>query len=308
MSSDPTIVLNPEHNGQAESQRLTLLDRMDPDIGDAAAGIGVLMTELVRRSLRGGVSNIDQHLQAFAQEQTQQAIDRELPRLVDLAESTSRQIADAAVTQITAETKAEAERLTSALEATDQRLQESLTGVEHRVTDALVSTDQRLTTAITQTESRIHETSQTLSSAVDQVQSQVRDTARGLDERLVAAREESAVSLGNLKNELKELSKRSWDRVNSALEELRGQTAGISPLVERMTHAEGTSVDLRGQLARMQSAFDQQVQSLQDELEATREALAAATERVHKLEERGVIAWFRRLFRRKPKVVVEEEN
>ena len=84
------VEYEPESNGNA------LGDRMDASIGEASSGIGAMLSELVRRSLKTGVSDIGESLTEYAEEQVESAVQRQMPGIAeaanDVAESTSRRV------------------------------------------------------------------------------------------------------------------------------------------------------------------------------------------------------------------------
>ncbi len=294
MSTTEPVILDAESNGEFErsSQRLSLLDRLDPAIGDASAGIGALLTELVRRSLRGGVSNIDHHLLDFAHEQVHTAVESQLPKLqefaTEVAETQARQVSQA-VTQEIAET----------LQATDARL-----------THALSQTQQEITANISQTESRVLEKSSAVAAAVDLLEAATRQSASELETRIVAVRDETTATMRTFETDLRESSKRSWEKVKTQLEELRGQTAAIPDVAGRVSLTENGQQQLQQRLAQMQTEYEQQRQgllsqlhaalnhceSLSSRLDATNEAYTVLTARLEELERpRGFRAWIQKL-------------
>lgn len=90
------IVQRPERDDNSESPQLA--ERLDGAIGDASASIGMMMSELVRRSLRGGVGEINSTLQVYARDQVSTAIADALPQISEqcetVAEKTSVRIVD----------------------------------------------------------------------------------------------------------------------------------------------------------------------------------------------------------------------
>ena len=59
-----------------------LLERMDPAIGETTSVLGAIMTEFLRRTLRGGVLQIGKELHTFVDEKVDAAIvDRALAQI-----------------------------------------------------------------------------------------------------------------------------------------------------------------------------------------------------------------------------------
>ncbi len=78
------IVQRNEQNGNSDSAQL--VDRLDGAIGEASASIGMMMSELVRRSLRGGVGDIGVTLQTYAREQVSSAVANAMPQISEQCE------------------------------------------------------------------------------------------------------------------------------------------------------------------------------------------------------------------------------
>jgi chromosome segregation ATPase len=93
-----------------DQETVQLVDRMDTAIGEASASIGVVMSELVRRSLRGGVNEIGESIHEYAREQVSVAIDDMLPSVTraveELAETTSHRVAFEATEKLSEEVRA----------------------------------------------------------------------------------------------------------------------------------------------------------------------------------------------------------
>lgn len=94
MSSWATPEISPRETVPRES---SLAARMDPAIGEASTGIGLLLAELVRRSLRTGVSELGDSLQTYATTQVNSAVEARLPELTVLATETSQRVSAEAV-------------------------------------------------------------------------------------------------------------------------------------------------------------------------------------------------------------------
>ncbi len=76
-------------------------DRLDSAIGETSSSMGALLSELIRRSLKTGVSDIGDSLAEHASEQVDQAVQSHMPTIAEaadaVAESTSRRIVGRAV-------------------------------------------------------------------------------------------------------------------------------------------------------------------------------------------------------------------
>lgn len=96
--SDTTVVTTDE-----TEIATSLPDRLDAAIGDASSGIGVMMSELVRRSLRTGVADIERTLTDVTAEKVDLAIELQMPAISEtahrVAETTSARIVKSVVTE-----------------------------------------------------------------------------------------------------------------------------------------------------------------------------------------------------------------
>jgi len=67
--------LNREENKPIDS----LTERLDPSIGEASTVMGAMITELLRRTLRGGVSRIGEGLDAYVNEKVDSTLAERTP-------------------------------------------------------------------------------------------------------------------------------------------------------------------------------------------------------------------------------------
>lgn len=310
MSSDDPVVV--ESNGHTSDDisphRRNLLDRMDATIGETSAGIGSLLTELIRRALRGGVSNIDQHLTEFAQEQVQTAVVQELPTVrnvaAEVADTTSRTVAEAAMVKLTDE-----------VESKTRELSQTLSDADQKFTTALTETDQRLTEAITQTASQLDETTQSVNSTFEQIQADTLQATTQLSEKISTSKQETDSFLRLFETELRESAKRSWQKVNVHLDQLREQTSILPSLTDRLTQSETARQQAEVKLQSVQAEFQRSIRDLQNLLQDVTDRLAASVQenqtlsmRVEELERpRGIRALWQRLRGGKPKELPEED-
>lgn len=89
---------------QARTDSSQLADRLDATIGETSSGIGAMLSELVRRSLRSGVSEIGDSLHDFAEEKVGIAVERQMPEIAEaanaVAESASQRVVSEAIGDI----------------------------------------------------------------------------------------------------------------------------------------------------------------------------------------------------------------
>ena len=82
---------------------MSLAERLDPAIGEATSVMGAVVTELMRRSLRGGVMRIGDELNGYVNEQVDQVIADRTPALEELASTVADKTARVAATEVAVE-------------------------------------------------------------------------------------------------------------------------------------------------------------------------------------------------------------
>ena len=87
-----SLPLRPSDNGP-------LAERLHEAIGEASSGIGVRLSELVRRTLRGSVQKIDEEMQEFVEEKLDSAVTARMPQFEDAAQQVAVQKARDVVTE-----------------------------------------------------------------------------------------------------------------------------------------------------------------------------------------------------------------
>lgn len=204
----------------------SLPEQLDDAIGEASTGIGVMLSELVRRSLKGGVANIDQTLQGFAEAQVHSAVERQMPQVAEtassVAESTSARLIQEQVTPTVDQLTGQVREFEGKLETETERLGQQFT-------ETAADTARRLEESAVQMERRIGE------------------TAAEADRRLT----ETSEHLGSLK----ENARTKWKKLVAELESLTSANSDLRQLV---------SV-LQNQLSESATSHQQMLQQIQSE-------------------------------------------
>jgi len=99
--------------------RDSLAERMDPAIGEASSGIGVLLSELVRRTLRGGVSKIEEEMDDFVNEKVDLTVADRMPKIEEAAATKAEERARDVAGQCVVDTE---KRLNDEITQTSQKL------------------------------------------------------------------------------------------------------------------------------------------------------------------------------------------
>jgi hypothetical protein len=278
---------------EQQSTELTLADRLDPAIGEASTGIGLMVAELVRRSLRGGVANIDGHLQQFAEERVEAAISEKMPEVVEAADqiaaSTSQKIADAAVLAITTKTEAAVRDVAQQAQAAEQKLATAITEAETR---AVTQSRTVLDETVGRLKAETHE-------SVVRVQAEAREVEARLAAELTAARGQTDDTVKRLE-EIHEKGKESWKRVQQELLSLGEKGKSLE-----QTFSEGQTLlrRMESDASRAQALWRQQLEATRSELQEQVRVLISENgvlrARLDEIERpKGIKAFFQR-FRKK---------
>ncbi|MEQ9410594.1 MAG: hypothetical protein RIK87_22855 [Fuerstiella sp.] len=225
----------------------TLPDKLDSAIGDASTGIGVLLSELVRRSLRGGVAHIDETLAQFAEDQVDVAVEKQMPHLTEaaetVAESTSRRVTD------------------QKLESTVEQLHGDIRAAEERAVNQTEELGRRL-------EENLHKSRQQVGEAVGDLQS-LREKARSNWKRVVREFETLNEQNTALKSELAALQSR-LTKVNSELKTAQSELTKVNSGVKKVqSELKTVNSDLRPQIDQL-TGHNEQLEKRLAELEKPR--------------------------------------
>ena len=117
-----------------ESRELTLAGQLDSAIEETSSGIGMMIADVVRRSLIGGVSDIERTISGVASERVEAAVDAQMPAFAEaahrVAESTSNRVVKSAIQESETRTRDEVQTTiktaVTAVEETVQQKSESL--------------------------------------------------------------------------------------------------------------------------------------------------------------------------------------
>lgn len=294
MSQDPQIV--PARTGVSQS----LVDRLDPVLGEAASGIGAMLTELVRRTLRGGVQRVDEELSELAGEKVDGAVARRLPEIeaaaVQTAERTAQAVASREVAELDTRTTQATQRLAGELAETGVRLEsqarELVGDLERRSTEA---TRALVTTEVSSLEQRATEATRTL------VTTEVSSLERRAGDRLVTEiqtleQRASETTRELVTTEVTEAERRAEEKaralVDSEVAELmeRARTATQS-LHKHVNALHEAHTELRRDVSREQEERARKLDDLDRELSSKALVL---TEQVRSELERKADEWQRR--------------
>lgn len=224
----------------------SLPEQLDDAIGEASTGIGVMLSELVRRSLKGGVANIDSTLQGFAEAQVHSAVEQQMPALTEaastVAESTSARVIQEQVTptvnqltgqvqafegKLETETERLAQQVTETAADTARRLEESTAETARRLRESSVETERRLSETAAEADRRLNETSEHLGS--------LKENAKTKWKKLVAELETLALANRQLNQQVSGLQQQLSESATSQqrlVQQFQAETAAQASLLQ----------------------------------------------------------------------------
>jgi hypothetical protein len=217
----------PDHALQGGS----LVERLDPALGEATSGMGALLTELIRRTLRGGVQRIDDELQSQVEEKVDATVAERMP----LIESAAGQAAEVKARQVVGEecqaTRQEVRQTASRLDGQLAQTRLELTATK----DKLAETKTQLTAA----QHRLTETQQDLGQQIVSSSHRVERTARDLvREQVESLTKRSKGTLQSLNGRIEGLGGRS-DALELRLEYLENQLTRMAARVIEVERPRG---------------------------------------------------------------------
>jgi len=205
---------------------------MDPSIGEASSVMGAMLTELLRRSLRGGVMRLGEELHGYASERVEAAIVEQTPALEraatvvaeTAARATAATVAQEQVQSVEEKAREGDRQLAVQLEEAARDLGGRIVGVEQKAVEVTTTTARTLTTRIEEAEKQAQdttlETARGLASQIQETEQRVTDFAKTeisqqVQELLARARRKAAA----LEGRFQELEARTVALRNQVLEE-----------------------------------------------------------------------------------------
>jgi hypothetical protein len=291
MSESSPVVAAPENREDA----LRLLEGLDPAIGEATSIVGAMLTELLRRTLRGGVVRIGDEMHGFVSDKVDTVIAQRTPGLEQRAAEVAEHAARTAATEVATE---EVHALEQRTQAGDLELAGKITETARAAEERAGESAAALAAQIRESEQRGHAAHQ----AGDlELAGKIAETARAAEER---ARESAAA----LAAQIKESEQRGQAALHEQVQTLMDRSReGSSRLKARFAEQDNLIAGLGKQLESVGKDLVRMLQESQSELSEAlhtlkleQQSLAA---RVAELEKpRGLRALWLWLFgRRKAK-------
>jgi chromosome segregation ATPase len=269
MSTELSTQTEPESGKLA----VPLLERMDPAIGETTSVLGAIMTEFLRRTLRGGVLQIGKELHTFVDEKVDAAIVDRTPGLERVAAEVAEHAARLAATEVA---------------------HEEVRALESRTRDAHASLNSQIQEATRHAQTSTQDTAKNLTSRIEEAKKQAEHTVLETAQNLAIQIKEAARRVGDS----------AHAEVTQKVEELHERSRqSYAQVHERLDAQDKSGQTLVRQLQEEQKNRKAETQSLRAEIQKLTNLLRSAQDRLAELEKpRGIRAWLGRLFGKgKPK-------
>ena len=120
---------------------LTLVEKLDPAIGQATSGIGALLSELIRRTLRTGVQRVDDELQGYVVDKVSGTLSEHVPIIEQNAKTTAEvtakeaasDLVEAGISSLERKTTQADKDLEKRIERTAQELKTQVTSAQQEL-------------------------------------------------------------------------------------------------------------------------------------------------------------------------------
>ena len=303
----PTSIV---HTGALnDSQLAQLADQMDPAIGEATSVLGAMASELIRRTLRGGVMELGRELNGYVGQLVEAQIIEQRPAIDKAAAETATEVARGEVEAVRQSVNDQGQTLAARIDGVSRQTQEQVEAVTRDLVGQLQTTSR-------QTLDQVDAVSRDLTG---QLQAQSRRTEEKVEAVAgdLASRLEATTSLARtLETEVVATGTRTLDTARKEFTEqidvLReGSRQASLKIKERLDKADAAIVQLTEQKralhAELLAAMATDRNNLLQEIKELRKANEVLAGRVSELEKpRGLRALFAWLFGRKKKPVAEE--
>jgi uncharacterized phage infection (PIP) family protein YhgE len=227
---------------------IPLAESMDQSIGEATTLMSAVISEVVRRSLRGGVLRIGEELQTFVTGEVDTALAERVPEVERAAVEVAEQTAQVAAAKVAAE---EVHALDVKTGAVTQKLAAQIEEVER------------------DTRGIVEEKAQALAGQIQDVDRRAVESAEQLSGKIVEA-EQRACEKTRAETE---------ERLNKLLEKAREATTALKTRLKTVEElAEGLGSDLRQEQASRQGEMQAGFAKVQQGLDQLNESLTRGLE------------------------------
>jgi chromosome segregation ATPase len=300
MDSKPTVLVD------SAPPTGSMVERMDSAIGETSSLVGAVLSEVVRRALRGGIGQLGERLNEHASGAVSTAIAEQLPALERTVIQTAGLSARTAALDAVEDRVVKAELQTAeARRQLAERIAEAERTAEARAEEARQALAQRIAAAERASLAQTEEARELLTERIERAQSQTlaarRELAQQIERAEKKAEEYAASTAQELRTEIETTTRRAGQEVSAALTKQMDELCersrkGTAMLKTRVKALEDLAGGLKAKLAAEEKAR-QQAEERHQELARLAEALLV---RIDRLEQPGFLGrLWNRLFGRK---------
>ncbi len=213
-------------------------DRLDEAIGETSSGIGALLSELLRRSLKTGVSDIGESLVEFAEEKVEAAVQEQMPGIAEaadkVAQSTSKRVVREAVDDLAAQSARQQQYLEAKIDAAESSVfDRARNHVEEVLTEVHESIDQTRNLAV--------QSNDTAQQKIEELRAKARQSWRKLKEEFSAVDDAHQMlrrEHENLRENIAQVCDRQRQQIEAAAKSCTELHLQIQRLEERLAFLE----------------------------------------------------------------------
>lgn len=285
---------------------VSLVDRLDPAIGEATSGMGALLTELIRRSIRGGVQKVDDELSTYVVEQVSDALSHKLPEIEKAAEEVATEKAVTTASGILRDGIDTIEKKTSEV---TKALESQLGATAEQLRQATEDCRQTLTAKIDDTEKRVTETTrQSVDEKYEDIlqrskgtAAQLRDQIGDVSKQLSSTHQEFVNGLTLLADQMRQETGRQEQRLSETSNRLVDLDRQVRQEVPTALRSFADQLEQSRRVhEQLSQTLSQLHQRLKEHMDYSEQANAEIGSRLAELEKpRGIKALFSRLLGKK---------
>ncbi|HWY86084.1 MAG TPA: hypothetical protein VNX28_05140 [Gemmataceae bacterium] len=310
--------MNEHHSSLSENESTksfdSLVERLDPSIGELSTVTGAMVTELLRRTLRGSVRQIDEELQGQVAQRVDATIAQRLPAIEQSAADAAEKTAREAATEVAVEEMhALEQRARESERDIVARIETSARAAEHQTVESARALTGKIELVEKQAElaiagkahelaDRIEETARSAATMADE---KARELARHIEE---AERRATEAFQAELTRQVEDLTQRSRKTAAGIKDRLQTLDATTAALHKQLLDEAGNRADVDRRVKETGEHIQKLEQARQTAAEQFRLRYEALAARVAELEKpRGLRALWAWLFsRRQAKPAVKE--
>ncbi|XZE56299.1 hypothetical protein SH139x_002401 [Planctomycetaceae bacterium SH139] len=221
-------------------------DRLDSAIGETSSGMGAMLSELIRRSLKSGVSDIGKSLGLFAEEQVEQAVARQMPAIAEAADEVAESTAKRIINSVAKDWSEKSEKQREEIVARIQTVESSAIDRSRMHVDQIIS---QVRKTISETQAMASQHQESSEQKLEEIQQKGRRTWSKIKEELEGlnnSQRNLQVENAALQAELANVRQQAQTQLEENLQ-LKSRQAIIEERLAKLEAPKG----LRGLLAKM---------------------------------------------------------